>query len=105
MRYLGTGPIRIGHPIPMGEDVYSMLFANCLNSDYFYYYKNKDQIVAEEEKEEDDKRISQLLEEKQAYQRKLSNTEEAHKLKSLIRKGSNPHVKGLVETRLVMKKS
>ena len=91
----------------MGEDVYSMLFANCLNSDYFYYYKNKDQIVAEEEKEkeENDKRISQLEEKKQGDQRKLSNNEEAHKLKSLIRKGSNPHVKGLVETRLVMKKS
>ena len=48
IRVCGTGPCRIGHPIPMGEDVYSMLFANCLNSDYFYYYKNKDKIEAEE---------------------------------------------------------
>ena len=38
VREPGEGPIRIGHPMALGEDIYSMLFAACIDPDYLFYY-------------------------------------------------------------------
>ena len=59
-REYGTGPFRIGTSIPLGDDIYSMLFASCLRHEYLYYYdkvngQQGDISDTEEEEEEKDK--------------------------------------------------
>lgn len=63
----GSGPHRIGSPIQMNEDVYSMLFVSCLNSDYYYYYEHKDKI------EEEERRLSLSPEVRPATASKLAS--------------------------------
>lgn len=36
-REVGSGPCRIGLPIVLGQDIYSMLYVSCITSDYLYY--------------------------------------------------------------------
>ena len=49
--------MRIGNQIPLGEDIYSMLFASCIRHEYLYYFdkvngKKGDISDSEEEEEE-----------------------------------------------------
>lgn len=37
-RNVGSGPCRIGLPIVLGEDIYSMLYVSCITSHYLYYF-------------------------------------------------------------------
>jgi hypothetical protein len=36
---MGTGPIRIGKPISMTQDLYSMFFVTCLKTEYIFYHQ------------------------------------------------------------------
>ena len=35
----GSGPLRINHPIPLTEDIYSMCFVTCLKTEFIYYHR------------------------------------------------------------------
>ena len=37
---MGSGPLRIGQSLELGEDLYSMFFASTLNPKYVYYHKD-----------------------------------------------------------------
>ena len=51
--------MRIGNQIPLGEDIYSMLFASCIRHEYLYYFDKvngkKGDISDSEEEEAKDK--------------------------------------------------
>lgn len=56
-REIGTGPCRIDDQLILTEDIYSMFFAACLNSDYIYYYeqiKGTENDVSSDEEDEYD---------------------------------------------------
>ena len=59
VREYGAGPVRIGNQIPMGEDIYTMLFASCIKYEYLYYYRSikgkKGDLEDSEEGETEDK--------------------------------------------------
>ena len=38
-REKGSGPRRIGYPIPLTEDIYSMFFATCLKTEFIYFHQ------------------------------------------------------------------
>ena len=38
-RTVGSGPIRVGTPISLNSDIYSMLFVSCFYAEHLYYYK------------------------------------------------------------------
>lgn len=52
VRELGSGPIRIDGQIPLGKDIYSLLFTSCLSADLTIYYAN--QIGVEQKPERGD---------------------------------------------------
>ena len=39
VRTMGTGPRRIGNPIPLTEDIYSMFFVTCLKTEFLYFHQ------------------------------------------------------------------
>ena len=55
VRYLGTGPVRVGRTMELGKDIYSMLFVTCIHSSILYYHKRK--AVMEDSGSEDDSSV------------------------------------------------
>jgi len=37
-RPIGSGPLRVGTPLSLGGDIYSMLFVSCFYAEHLYYY-------------------------------------------------------------------
>lgn len=52
-RPIGEGKLRIGDSIPIGEDIFSMLFVSCIHSRYIYY---ADYIAPKLEEEKNDEK-------------------------------------------------
>ena len=50
-RDVGTGPVRIGKPIILDQDIYSLFWISTMHPDYIYYYDkidpNEDEIRPE----------------------------------------------------------
>ena len=87
----------------MGEDVYSMLFCNCLNSDYIYYYDNQEEILAQVKEDEDAMKSMRVSSVKTTNGTFASI--DANLVISMLNKTGNAHLRKMINNMINFKKS